>query len=104
MSRRSPLPPGPVALAFEPECVTIDIASILPLRALSSTVRSSRKYKQITASIREIGIVEPPAVTRDPETAGVYLLLDGHVRIEILKDLGLQTVECLISTDDEAYT
>jgi ParB-like chromosome segregation protein Spo0J len=30
--------------------------------------------------------------------------LDGHVRIEALKDLGLVEVECLISIDDETYT
>ena len=33
-----------------------------------------------------------------------YYLLDGHLRIEALKDLGTETVECLVSTDDETYT
>jgi hypothetical protein len=32
------------------------------------------------------------------------MLLDGHIRIEVLKDLGIEWVECLISTDDEAFT
>jgi hypothetical protein len=35
---------------------------------------------------------------------GAFLLLDGHIRIEILKDLGIEQVECLVSTDDEAFT
>ncbi len=34
----------------------------------------------------------------------VFLILDGHIRIEILKDLGEGEVECLVSTDDEAFT
>jgi len=33
-----------------------------------------------------------------------YLLLDGHLRIMALKELGVERVSCLISTDDETYT
>jgi ParB-like chromosome segregation protein Spo0J len=32
------------------------------------------------------------------------LLLDGHLRLEAIKDLGQNEVLCLISTDDEAFT
>lgn len=49
-------------------------------------------------------MVEPPVVARDPKQPGVYLLLDGHLRIEILKEMGRNEVECLVSTDDEAFT
>ena len=31
-------------------------------------------------------------------------LLDGHLRIQVLKDSGIQAVVCLVATDDEAYT
>jgi ParB-like chromosome segregation protein Spo0J len=62
----------------------------------------SAKYQQIAASIREIGLVEPPVAARS--AGGMFLILDGHVRIEILKDLGESEIECLISTDDEAFT
>ena len=93
-----------VVLAFEGDCVTLPIQSILPLRALGSSVKSSRKYRQITASVREVGLVEPPVIARAPVQGGAFLLLDGHIRIEILKDLGIEQVECLVSTDDEAFT
>ena len=43
-------------------------------------------------------------VAPDPKQAGRYFLLDGHLRIEALKDLGIEKVECLVSTDDEAFT
>ena len=33
-----------------------------------------------------------------------FLLLEGHLRIEVLKDLGIEEVTCLISNDDEAFT
>lgn len=93
-----------VQLGFENDCVTITVADILPVRVLSKSIKSSRKYTQITASIREIGLVEPPVVARNGDASGSWLLLDGHVRIEVLKDLGQEQVECLVSTDDEAFT
>ncbi len=91
-----------VAQAFDSDFVIIPIASILPVKAIEKTVKSSHKYRQILASIREVGLVEPPAVIRDSRDPGSYLLLDGHLRIEVLRDLGTTEVECLISTDDEA--
>lgn len=99
-SRRS----DAVIRAFEDDCVLLPIASILPVRSLRKTVKSSHKYRQIAASIREVGLVEPPVVARDAKQPGTFLLLDGHLRIEILKDLGATEVECLVSTDDEAFT
>jgi ParB-like chromosome segregation protein Spo0J len=34
----------------------------------------------------------------------MYILLDGHLRLEVLKELGVTSARCLVSTDDEAYT
>lgn len=93
-----------VAHAFEDDCVTLAVDALLPVRVLRTATKSSKKYQQITASIREVGLVEPPVVARDPANPGTFLLLDGHVRIEVLKDLGIEQVECLVSTDDEAFT
>lgn len=92
-----------VVQAFEPDTVVVSIDAILPVRAIGKTVKSSHKYRQIASSVKEIGLVEPPAVCRDKQS-GSYLLLDGHLRIEVLKDLGHSEVECLLSTDDEAFT
>jgi ParB-like chromosome segregation protein Spo0J len=77
-----------VAQAFDSDFVAIPISSILPVKAIGTTVKSSHKYRQILASIREVGLVEPPAVIRDSRESGSYLLLDGHLRIEALRDLG----------------
>ena len=43
-------------------------------------------------------------VVRGARDTNTYLLLDGHLRIEVLRDLGQIEVECLVSTDDEAFT
>lgn len=91
-------------LGFEPELLVVQIAVLMPVKTLRPTLKASHMYAQISQSIREIGLVEPPVIARDPATPGRYLLLDGHLRIEILKDLGRTDVECLVSTDDEAMT
>lgn len=93
-----------VKRAFESNLVTISLNKILPLKPLRVAVKDSRKYAQICASIRAIGVVEPPAVLRDPKNKGGFLLLDGHLRIEALKDIGATETECLIATVDDTYT
>lgn len=104
MTRKDRHRPDSVAHGFEEDCVTLPVAALLPVKVLRTATKSSKKYQQIAASIREVGLVEPPVVARDPANPGTFLLLDGHVRIEVLKDVGVEQVECLVSTDDEAFT
>lgn len=96
--------PDPVKMAFEKVGVRIPIADIQPLRVVTGSMKQTPKFAQIAASIREVGIIEPPVVARDRSEPGKYLLLDGHLRVEILKDLSETDVACLVSTDDEAFT
>lgn len=93
-----------IGVGFEKERLRIAIAQIIPLKLVPPAVKKTPKYAQIAASIREVGLVEPPVVARDRGEAGRFLLLDGHLRVDVLKDLGQTDVTCLISTDDEAYT
>lgn len=96
---------GPrVAWGFEASSVVVRLDALLPLKSLREDVKLSAKYRQIATSIRAVGLVEPPVVTADKTSPGVYFLVDGHLRIEALRDLGVETVECLVSTDDEAFT
>ena len=93
-----------VRLGFERQSVTLRIDQIVPLKTLREGVRESRKYAQIVSSVKAIGLVEAPAVVPNPKNAEQYFLLDGHLRIEVLKQLGVDTVECLVANDDETYT
>ncbi len=90
--------------AFELKGVTIAIDRFLPTKKLPPNVQKSHKYKEAEVSIREIGIIEPPVVSHKKDMSGYYLLLDGHMRVQILKSLGHTEVFCLLSTDDEAFT
>jgi hypothetical protein len=92
-------------MAFERETRTIALDRIVPLKPYTPALKNSRKFEQIAASIRAIGLVELPVVIANRGgSSGTYLLLDGLLRIEALKEQGIQEVECIVSTDDEAYT
>ena len=91
-------------MAFERKSVFVKFSNILPVKQLPKRVKKTKKYLQISASIREVGIIEPPVVFRERDKKGKFLLLDGHLRIEVLKELGVQGVTCLVATDDEAFT
>ncbi|MDR3487854.1 MAG: plasmid partitioning protein RepB C-terminal domain-containing protein [Bradyrhizobium sp.] len=93
-----------VRMGFETRTVALRLADIQPLKHITDEVKRSAKYSQISASISEIGLVEPPVVARSREELGKFLLLDGHLRLEVLRDRGVSEIDCLISTDDEAFT
>lgn len=93
-----------VKLAFERQTVVVPLEKLVPLKTMRAGTKESKKYAQIMRSIRAIGLVEAPVVVPDPKHRGSYFLLDGHLRVEALRDLGESEVECLISTDDETYT
>ena len=95
---------GAVQMGFEGVGVTLAISDLQALREVAPAIKKSRKYAQIVSSIREVGIIEPPVVARNRKNKGKYLLLDGHLRVEVLKDMGVAEVVCLVSTDDEAFT
>lgn len=94
----------PVRLAFEEASLRIPLDAIMPLRFVSAAVKKSVKYGQIAASIAEVGIIEPPVVARDAADANRYHLLDGHLRVEIMRERSETEVVCLVATDDEAFT
>jgi len=97
-------PAALIQLGFSTETVQLPITSIMPLKKLPSGLLASEKFKQIITSIREIGIIEPPMVTPDKANPNFYMLLDGHLRLEAVKQLCHSEITCLVSNDDEAFT
>lgn len=93
-----------VSIAFQPQGVVVPITNILPLKQVRSVMRSSQKYQQVLSSVREVGIIEPLIVFPQNGNSDSYFLLDGHVRLEVLRQLGETHARCLIATDDETYT
>ena len=88
---------------FHMDLVKLRVTDIFPTKTISTQIRQGRKYRQVLSSIREVGLIEAPVVTPF-RNRKEYLLLDGHLRITALEELGIEAVSCLVSTDDEAYT
>jgi ParB-like chromosome segregation protein Spo0J len=88
--------------AFEFEGTTVRLDQLLPTRTTGEKLKQSVKYRALLASVREVGIVEPLSVY--PQKGGKYLILDGHARVEALRDLGIVVAPCLIAAQDEGYT
>lgn len=93
-----------VTLGFIPEPLSVALTNILPSRRLAGAVVDSRKFKQIRSSIEEIGLIEPLSVTAADQASGHHVLLDGHLRLLAMQDLGFTEATCLVATDDESYT
>ena len=86
------------------EGVTLSLDAILPIRTVEHPERNVSRYKTIRTSIKQVGLVEPLIVSRQKGAPDKYVLVDGHLRLHALRELGVEKVECLISTDDESFT
>jgi len=93
-----------VSIAFDPQGMILPVTSILPLKQVKSSVIGTQKYQQVLSSVLEVGIIEPLIVFPQSGNPNLFLLLDGHVRLAVLKEIGEAHARCLIATDDETYT
>ena len=91
-----------VRAAFQAETRVPPLAQILVTRQVTPQIRQTRKYRAIRGSIEAVGVVVEPLVVH-PQ-AGSYVLLDGHLRLDVLKALGVAEANCLLATVDEGYT
>jgi hypothetical protein len=93
-----------VRAAFDLAGVTLPLTAIHPIRQLKPTDLSFGKYKAVLASIREVGVIEPLIVYPERGARGAYYLLDGHLKLKALQELGRPDAFCLVATDDDAFT
>jgi len=91
-------------LGFIPDPLTLPLDRILPSRKTPEGLHTSRKFKQIMASMEAVGLIEPLSVGKADKATGQHILLDGHMRLLALRELGYADAPCLIATDDESYT
>jgi hypothetical protein len=93
-----------VGIAFTTDLLDVPLDNILPLHKAPHNLLLSIKYKQIRASIVEVGMIEPLSVALPEPNEGKYMLLDGHIRLSIARELAWATIPCLVASDDESYT
>ncbi len=93
-----------VPIGFDMKTVMVPVEKLLPSKRLPTGVGTSAKYLQIMANIEEVGLIEPLSVTASPQNTDQHIVLDGHIRLIILHEMGYTEVPCLIASDDESYT
>lgn len=93
-----------LSLAFLPDPLSIPLDLILPSRKAHVGILTTRKFMQIQASIKAVGLIEPLTVGPAEKKTGHRILLDGHLRLLALRTLEHTEAPCLESTDDESYT
>ena len=75
---------------FQEKLIELGVEELLTTKSISIYAMKCRKYGQVLSSIREVGLIEAPVVAPLKKGKG-YLLLDGHLRIMALKELGVQS-------------
>jgi ParB-like chromosome segregation protein Spo0J len=88
--------------AFQLEVIAVRPDQLIPRKNLSPSLKHSVKFRQIKASIEAVGLIEPLVVF--PAGNEKFTILDGHVRAAILADLKVMHVNCIVATEEEAYT
>lgn len=100
----SPLPDrggeGVAKVAFEMRKREVELTRLLPTKVVK-TPQNLIRYRAIVASIPEVGLIEPLMVYPQGEN---WLVLDGHLRLLALKQLGKTTAEVIVASEDERYT
>lgn len=92
-----------VNIAFQLSPLSLKPSQLLLSKTMLKSTVYTKKYGQIKASIKDVGIIEP-LVIASTSNKTQYILLDGHIRFEVLKELGYTEIPCLLSSDDENYT
>ena len=88
--------------AFQKFIVSIPIGHLVAQTIITAEIRAGVAFRQIEASVKEIGLIEPLAVFERSQKD--FLVLDGNIRLEVLKASGASEAKCILATDDESYT
>lgn len=88
---------------FENTSITINIDKLQYSKTLPQNFKQSNKYKLIMKTISVLGMIEPVVIYFDKKQECVKIV-DGHLRVEALKELGELKIKCLVSTIYDTYT
>ena len=67
-----PKAPLNLTLGFDLETFQIPLEELMPSKKVPDGVMTTRKFKQIVSSIREIGLIEPLSVIKPDQVAAVF--------------------------------
>jgi hypothetical protein len=91
-----------VKIGFRQELLDLPLEYLVALKETERNALKGRKYKQLEASLQHVGLIEPLAVF--PQATDRFLVINGNLRLHILKKLGIPNARCTVALDDESYT
>src|ERR1700722_18091722 len=92
----------PVTISFEQQLLDLPLEQLTALKETEPRMLNTRKCKQLQASLKHIGLIEPLAVF--PQEDNRFLVINGNLRLHLLREMGATTARCTVSLDDESYT
>jgi RepB plasmid partitioning protein/ParB-like nuclease domain len=92
----------PVTISFQQQLLELPLEQLRALKETDAQMLNTRKCKQLRASLEHIGLIEPLAVF--PQAQDRYLVVNGNLRLHLLRELGVTEARCTVALDDEAYT
>ena len=84
----------PVAMTELPEVQHLRIDAIVPNRYQPRQTFSSKELAELTASLKQNGLLQPILVRRKGD--GIYELISGERRWRAAKEAGLETIQAVI--------
>ncbi len=84
----------PVAMTELPEVQHLRIDAIVPNRYQPRQTFSSQELAELTASLKQNGLLQPILVRRKGD--GIYELISGERRWRAAKEAGLETIQAII--------
>ncbi|HBE5713330.1 TPA: ParB N-terminal domain-containing protein, partial [Escherichia coli] len=92
-----------IKYCFSEKTITLKLSDLVHTKKLPTNFKNSKKYSQIKSTISALGLVEPILIYID-QSDKTAKIIDGHLRVEALKDIGEDKANCLISTTYDTYT
>lgn len=93
-----------IRAAFDLSGIYLPLSVIHPIRQVKPIDSAFGKYRAVLSSLKEVGLIEPLIVYPQRGAKGAYVLLDGHMRLKAMHELGLTDAFCLVASDDDAFT
>jgi ParB-like chromosome segregation protein Spo0J len=90
-------------VAFEMRKRQVEVARLLPTKSVKNP-HNLKRFKAIVDSIPELGLIEPLMVYPQKGNQENWIVLDGHLRLLAVKQLGWQTVDVIVASEDDRYT
>lgn len=91
-------------LGFIPDPIAVPFEKLLPTHRLPDGLEAAKRFARVKSSITAVGLIEPLTIGPVDRAIGAHMIIDGHIRVHAMKELGFVDALCLVATDDETYT